>query len=426
MSIRVWIFNHYAVAPGTSGGTRHFDFAKELTKTYGHQVTIFASSFDHQTRQEKRIKDGKKTLEETYDGVKFVWIKTTPYRKNDWRRVLNMLSYTFRSYFNGKKQPEAPDVIIGSLMHPFAALLGFLLARKKGCKFYFEERDLWPQSLIDLGKVSEKNPVVWILAKLEKFLYRKADRIIVLFDKAVQYVEQKGIASEKVVYLPNGVDLIRHDQSRKELPAEMESFFESHADKFIAMYTGTHGMANYLDALLDSAKLLQSRHNTDVHFLLVGDGPEKVRLQKRKDEERIDNVTFMSPVVKEMVPALLERASVGLLPLQDSPVFKWGISPNKLFDYMAASLPVILLCNLEGSPVEYADGGAVIKDNFSINLANKLEEFAADPAQAALKGLNGRRYVEKHHSWDRLSGQMAEILEQDIYRKEKQYIYVNG
>lgn len=409
MSAKIWILNHYATAKGTS--TRHFDIAKELAGK-GYDVTICASSFEHITRQEKKQYRNGYSLAETLDGVKFIWLKTTAYRNNGLRRVMNMLTYSYRAYTGLKKTGESPDFIIGSLMHPFAALVGCLLAKRYGCKFYFEERDLWPQTLIDLGKVSRSNPVVWLLSKLELYLYRKADRIIVLFEHAVGYVQGKGIDPRKIVHIPNGIDLARHDRHSGKLPAEYELWFRQHEGQYIAAYTGAHGLANNLDAVLDAAKITKEG-NEQIHYLLIGDGPEKQRLTERKRREHLTNVTLMPPVPKEQIPAILQQVHVGLLPLKDSPVFKWGISPNKLYDYMASRLPVILLCDTENSDIERSGGGVVIKEQFPVHLAGKLIEFAANPEGTRRMGQAAREYVVSHHSWNILSETLLSAVRED-------------
>ncbi|ALS24160.1 glycosyltransferase family 4 protein [Paenibacillus naphthalenovorans] len=414
--MKIWIFNHYAIAPGTSGITRHYDLAKELVKL-GCDVTIFASSFDHQMRKEIHIHDDKtNALTEEYSGVRFVWVKTPPYQKNDFRRVKNMIAYTIRAYREAMNSDVRPDVCIGSLMHPLAALLGYFVASKKKSKYFFEERDLWPQSLIDLGKVSEKNPIVWLLSKLEMFLFRKADKIVILFDKAKGYIEQKGIDSKKIIYLPNGADIERYgnDIEPVELTDELNQTFSSLKGKFIAVYTGTIGVANNLDAVLDAASILKNQGFNEIHFLLIGNGAEKSRLEKRKVNEELDNVTFLPPVRKEIIPTILSKVNVGLLPLQDSPIFKWGISPNKMFDYMAASIPTILLCDLEGTPLEKAEGGSIIKNNFGDNLAKQLIFYASDKEHTKLVGIKARRYVEKHHTWSKLSKDFYQVIKENI------------
>ncbi|WP_065410240.1 glycosyltransferase family 4 protein [Pseudobacillus wudalianchiensis] len=399
--MNIWIFNHYAVGPGSSGITRHYDLAKELVKL-GHEVTIFASSFNHQKRIEEQEYNGKSYYKiEKYDGVNFYWIKTTPYYKNDFSRVLNMFSYTKNANSISSKVHNKPDVVIGSLMHPLAAVLGLRVAKRTNAKFLFEERDLWPQSLIDLGKVSKKSPLVFFLSRLEKYLYRSADKIIVLFENAVNYVKSTGINESKVIYLPNGVDISRYN-SKRSLEVSMQESLAEHRGKFIAVYTGAHGLANNLDIILEAAEYLKTQ-DEDIQFLLVGDGPEKKRLMEWKEKKQLDNVSFINSVPKEFIPSILQQCDIGLLPLQNSPVFQWGISPNKMYDYMAASLPIALLCNIEEPTIINSGAGFIIKEKFAKNLADLLVMLKDDENLKQLKGENGRRYLEEKHTWDKLA-----------------------
>ncbi|UBH23103.1 glycosyltransferase family 4 protein [Macrococcus armenti] len=394
--MEIWIFNHYAIGPNSGGGTRHYDLSKYLVKK-GHKVKIFASSFDHQTRKEKHLFNKELYKSEIHDGVEFIWIKTHPYKGNDYNRVLNMLSY----FKNAKKVSKLvngnPDLVIGSLVHPLAAYLGYIVSKKKKSLFYFEERDLWPQSLIDLGKVTEKNPVIFLLYKLEKYLYKKADRIIVLFENAKNYVVSKGINEEKVLYIPNGIDMNRLETSNSSLPYELENYFNENNGNNIIVYTGTHGLANNLDVVLDAAKEIK----TNTQFLFIGDGPNKEKLIQRKLNEKIENVYFADPVNKDLIPTILQKSSVGLLPLKHSPVFKWGISPNKLFDYMSNKLPVILLCDIEDSPLQQADGGFVFKKDFKnelVDLLNNINKYDLESL-----GDNGYNFVKENHNWEKNS-----------------------
>jgi len=376
--MNIWIFNHYAVGPNSSGGTRHFDLAKQLIKR-GHQVTIFASSFNHQMLKEEHLANEQvKYKEMISEGVKFIWIKTVPYSRNNHRRVFNMMSYYFK-----------------------------VLKVKKSI-FIFEERDLWPQTLIDLGKMSNKNPIISILGRVEKFLFNKSQLIIVLFDKAIGYVESKGVSKNKVLYIPNGYELGRLDNTL-ELPNNIIEEFEKLKQKKIAIYTGAHGQANNLDTILNSAKKIKTK-NENIHFVLIGNGPEKKRLMQRVEEENISNVTMMDPVKKELIPLILQKAHIGLLPLVNSPVFKWGISPNKLFDYMGTALPVILLCDLEGTPVDLSGGGVVIRENFEDELVHFFENMDAN--ELYNMGQKGKVYLEQYHSWEKLSLELEKRMEE--------------
>ncbi|QNG60227.1 glycosyltransferase family 4 protein [Bacillus sp. PAMC26568] len=406
-----WIFNHYAIPPGSSGITRDYDLAKRLVRQ-GHQVTIFASSFDHRSRKERHFSESEKGnfKEEEYDGIKYVWIRSTAYHGNNVNRVLNILSYTVRGYFASRKIKEKPDIVMGTIVHPLAAFLGYIVSKNKESLFYFEERDFWPETLVHLGKFKKNNPIVKVLYQLELFLYKRAKRIIVLFDRAHLYVKSRGIDVNKVVYLPNGADLERYNQNIP-LPEEIERIFSGLAGKFIAIYTGAHGLANNLDVLLDAAKISKT-NNADVQFVLVGDGVEKQKLLKRANEEQLNNVTFIDPVQKELIPSILRKADVGLISMFDADLYKWGMSLNKVYDYMAAELPTIIKCNIEDTIVEKANAGFKVKN--AQEIADKLDYAVLHAEEIKAMGKRGRRYVEDYHSWDNLANELLRAMNEDV------------
>ncbi|MBM7662851.1 glycosyltransferase involved in cell wall biosynthesis [Bacillus mesophilus] len=407
--MNIWIFNHYSNGPMSSGGTRHYDLAKELVKK-GYQVTIFASSFAHQASEDTRIINREKVKVEVHDGIRFVWIKTEVYDRNDWKRVKNILDYSFRAYHYAKKLKEQPDMIIGSLMHPLAPVIAYVLAKKKRAHFYFEERDLWPQTLIDIGKVSKYHPVVMALGKLETFLYKRAQKIIVLFHKAPDYVKGKGIDENKVLFLPNGVDLSRFRSTTPcDLPLEVEETLQHLKDRFIAIYTGSHGISDYLDSILWTANEMKEK-NESIHFLLVGNGPEKEKLMKMKEKFELDNVTFLPSLLKEHIPTLLQRADVGLISLKDAELYKWGISFNKQYDYMAASLPTVLLSNRGEYHIEQSGGGVIVRS--AEEMSEAILTLYKDEEKRKELGENARHFVEDHHSWDVLSTKLIDTFKE--------------
>ena len=220
--MNIWILNHYATPPDTPGATRHFDFARELTKL-GHRVSIFASSFFHGTRNEERLEGKQNYRRQNIDGVEFVWLRTTPYYGgNDWRRVINMLSYSFRVIPLGIRFGESPDVILASSPHPFAGLAGYVLAKLKRAGFIFEVRDLWPQTFVDIGGYSNRSLVVKLLRVLERFLYHRAKKIIVLLPNASEYITRLGIPDSKIVYIPNGISPELFSDTSAKLPQELD------------------------------------------------------------------------------------------------------------------------------------------------------------------------------------------------------------
>jgi len=304
----LWILNHYAISPDMPGGTRHFDLASELVKK-GHDVTIFASGFDHHTHRYMKIDPKVKIRVEEYDGVRFVWINTTPYSKNDWCRVMNMISYGWRVLRCDRGLPK-PDVVIGSSMHPFAALAGWRLARRHKARFIFEVRDLWPQTAVDMGAMKESGLPAKLLYTLEKFMYERAEKIIVLLPYAKEYIVSRGISPEKVFWLPNGVNLDRFDHPSPLDPgSEVAKAFERYRDSFKVVYTGAHGPANGLEVMLKAASIVQDK-GLGIHFFFIGDGPEKNNLIQKADEMHLNNASFLPPVSKDQVSSLLARADM--------------------------------------------------------------------------------------------------------------------
>ncbi|OMP66635.1 glycosyltransferase family 4 protein [Domibacillus epiphyticus] len=407
--MNIWIFNHYAIGPGSSGGTRHYDLSKQLIAR-GHKVTIFASSFNHFTREETIFsnKDGNYVLE-SINGVDFMWIRTPGY-SNSLQRVTNILSYTIKSYSKAIKYAkiDKPDLIIGSSVHPLAALVGYYVSRNEKCLFYFEERDLWPQTFVDFGKISEKNPFAKLLYLLEKFFYKKANRIIVLFDKAKQYVVSKGIDKSKIIYLPNGVDLSNYEQ-KKELE-EIDLMFDGLENKFVVIYLGSHGLANHLDPVIDLFENLNGC--SDIHLLMVGNGNEKDRLKQIVKKKQLSNITFKDAITKNKVPSLLAKADLSIISMLDSPLYKWGFSMNKIYDYMAAGLPILMIA----TPSIAGDFGEIRGVTVSRNLneiKSKIEHYMTHDIKKQEDSESLKEYVNDHYSWEKLALVLDEFIKKD-------------
>ena len=407
--MNIWIFNHYAVTPDMPGGTRHYDLARELVKR-GHQVTIIASSFHHGRHQEIRLAFGERWKVENVDGVKFAWIKTFPYQRNDWHRVLSMVSYMLRAWRIGRRLPklspeiEKPDVIIGSSVHLLAVLAAYWVAKRYRARFIMEVRDLWPQTIIDMGEMSERNPIVKTLQFLERFLYRRAERIITLLPLAYEYITSCGVPQEKIVWVPNGVDLNRFE--------EIKSRNSSNND-FKVIYLGAHGQANALDVLLEAAKIVQERGCQEIEFILIGDGPEKSRLVKRAKGLELRNVKFRDSVPKSKVPKVLEEADVTVFILNDLSLYRYGISLNKLFDYLAAKKPLILAGDPVNNPVREVDCGLTVPSRNPEALSEAIIELSRMPKEEReAMGRRGREYVEKYHSIPVLADKLIECITQ--------------
>ena len=406
---QVWILNHYAQEPGGAGGTRHFSLGQHL-RTYGWAATIIAASVELNTGRQ-RLARKERTRYSLFESVPFLWVRTPGYTGNGIGRLVNMLAYSLRVLLPGTTaRLERPEVVVGSSVHPFAAWSGALLARRFGVPFVFEVRDLWPQTLVDMGKLKSTGVVTHLFRALEKWLYRQADRIVVLLPGASDYIVPLGIPAEKIVWIPNGVELDGYPVPNE--PAAKPTF--------TLMYFGAHGQANGLDCVLRAlAKLQPEPDMRHVRLRMVGDGPLKSRLQQLALELHLDNVVFDPPVPKREIPALAARADAFVFNLIDAPVFKFGVSSNKLFDFLAAARPIIFCCNASNNPVEEAGAGMTVPagDPAAIAAAIRVIVHLA-PAQRAEMGRAGRAYVEEHHAFSSLAAKFASTLDTVVAKHE--------
>lgn len=405
--MNIWIFNQYAFTPDMPGGTRHYDLSRELVKR-GHKVTIFATSFHHHLHKEMRLGLGERWKVEDVDGIKFVWLRTPPYERNDWRRVRNMVVYMLRAWWLGRRLPKLvpeigkPDVVIGSPPHLLIPFAAYKVAQYYGAKFVMEVRDLWPQTIIDMGGLSARHPITKALQILEKFLYRRAEKIITVLPRAHEYIADRGIAHEKVVWIPNGVDLSRFDSA---------TMLKTNHEGFRVMYLGAHGLANALDVLIQAAKTVQDRGFKEIKFVLVGDGPEKPRLIDLVKDLGLKNVEFRDPIPKVKAPHTLSEADAFIFNLEKVEVFRYGISSNKLFDYMAVARPVLFAVNATNNPVEEARCGLTVPPRDPQALAEAVIKLYRMPQEERdAMGRRSREYVEKHHDIRKLAERLEDVL----------------
>lgn len=409
MSKNVWILNHYAKTPDMAGGTRHFDLSQELVKK-GYKVTVFASGFDHNSKKYIKMNSKEYFKIENYNGICFVWLKTISYYGNNWRRLLNMISYGVR-VVSVCRGIEKPDVIIGSSVHPFAVLAAWWLARRYKTRFIFEVRDLWPQTAVEMGVIKATGIPAKILYAWEKFMYKKAEKIIVLLPNAKDYIENLGIDPQKIVWIPNGVDLEQFDKSVYINPcSEAAKVFEKYKNKFKVVYTGAHGPANGLETVIEAAYFLFKK-SVDVHFFLIGDGPEKKKLIKKAQERAVDNITFLDPVPKSQVPAILQQSDLLMFCLRNLDIYKYGISLNKMYDYFASGKPVIMSGDAINNIIQEAKAGITVEPENPEALAKGIVKILQKaPEERQKLGAKGRAYVEKYHNTRVLTDILEKIL----------------
>jgi glycosyltransferase involved in cell wall biosynthesis len=403
----VWIVNQYATTPDQPGSSRHFDFARGLVQR-GWKVRILASDFNLKTREYTKLNRGQPWMDEIIDGITYTWIMAPKYERNDWRRLYNMIGFAANFIAIATKLSGDPDCIVGSSPQPLAARAAQIVAHRRKCGYVLELRDLWPQAIVDMGLLAEDNILVWGARMVERKSYRGDHAIIVFAEGMQDYLSSKGVGHERMHFIPTGANTDEYVPLWEKPP---QSSLSNDTNSVITvMYTGAHGSANGLDAIIEAADRL--RCCPRIRFALVGDGPQKESLKLKAHDKRLRNIEFWDPVPKSDMPQLLGRADVGLITLKAASAFEYAISPNKLFEYMAAGLPV--LCAIPGDMARLVrDSGAGI--TVSPENPDEIAEAALmlarlRPEQRIDMGRCGRELVEKAFDRARLIDQFEKVI----------------
>jgi glycosyltransferase involved in cell wall biosynthesis len=399
--MNIWIVNHYADAPDRQS-TRTYDLARKLVE-HGHHVTIFAAGFSHYSFKEERVPANQNSAVEDSCGVRFIWLRTFPYQNNDWRRMLNMASFCWRAFWAGCRLRDKPDVISGVSVHPFAALTGWFLSVITGSRFFIEITDLWPEVLIDFGMLSRRSPITWMLRRLEKFLYRQAERILMIWPRTEEYVQRLGIPREKVVWLPHVAELSRY--------AALEPYDGSIGNQFTLMYLGSFVSFMDMKNILHSAKVLQDEGRDEIQFVLVGGGTDKRELEELALTLKLRNVRFTGLVPKSEIVQVMSSADAYIVSLRDVPLLRYGISLNKACDYLASGRPTVFAGNPGYDPIMEARAGISTKPNDPEALAAGIKQLLAlSPEERVQMGRNGREYVARVHGLDVVATRLESVL----------------
>jgi len=386
-----------------AGGTRHYEMARFLVKR-GHSVTIIASPISYITGQSK----GKKVawLDEQHPEPGITVLRSYAYpalHRSFFHRLINFFSFMFSSFITGLRVKNV-DLVWGTCPPIFQGVTAWLVARLKRVPFLFEIRDLWPKFAIAVGVL--KNPVIISMSEwLEKFLYRRADRLIVNSPAYIEHVKERG--GKKVDLIPNGADPgmfdipADHKQIRKELGLQ---------DKYMVLYAGAHGLSNDLSVVLQAAKKLENE--TMIRFVLVGGGKDKQKLIEQAEELQLNNLTFLPARSKTEMPALIGAADACIAILKPIEAFKTTY-PNKVFDYMATGRPVILAIDgVIREVVEDAKAGIFVPPGNPDALAFAIMDIASHRERGQKMGFAGREYVKQHFDRAESAAQLAAILEE--------------
>lgn len=371
----IWIINQYNMPPEYGHLNRHYNFGKYL-KRFGYNPVVFVGSFLHNSKKQM-IKD--QSIYKKYDNCEFpfIFIKTCDYSKSKIKRVYAMFEF-FRNLFKVTKEFDKPDAIIGSSAHPLAAIAAIRLAKKYGCQSIVEVRDLWPESFVTYGIIKKRNPLLKLLYEGEKWIYKKADKLIFTMEGGKDYIIEKSWDKEqggpidinKVNHINNGVDLEVFNYNKEQYVLNDEDLNNNNTFKVI--YTGSIRLVNKIEKILDVAKLLKGE---GVKFIIWGDGDQLEILKSRVVDEKIDNVCFKGQIDKKYIPFITSKAQLNIVIGNNNTLFKFGISPNKMFDYFASGKPILFTFSTGYSLIDRYNVGIELEESSPEKIAESILNF---------------------------------------------------
>lgn len=399
----IWLVNHHALLPSKDGGSgRHLNMARYLP-AHGWSASLIVASTVH-ARGTQAMPGWKLRQITSEDGVPALWVRASAYRRSMARRFVGMFVFTALALLPGMTRGlRRPDVVMGSTVHLLAAWVGYRLARRNRVPFVYEIRDVWPDALVHLGKLSPTGVPARFMRRLSVKLARVADLVVSPLPRVDRYLEQNGIDAAKFRWVSNGFD----DSSALELPEDTSA-------PFTFMYLGAHGNANALDGIMEAFDRFCAEHpDADARLRFVGNGPLKPRLQEFAQAlPSAERITLEDRIPQSEVVTRAREADCLVASLHDSPVYDYGISPNKLFTYLNAARPVIFACSAPNNPIAEAGSGLTVAGDDRSALAAAMAEMYAMPLDRRRDlARTGYEYVQATYTHEVLTTRLASALD---------------
>lgn len=414
--MNILYINHYAGSPDYGMEFRPYHLGVEWIKQ-GHNVRILASSFSH-VRAKQPIINGKlisKRTIERISNIEYVWYPTPSYQSNGSARVKNIASFLYQVWRDSSRTVREfkPDVVIASSTYPMDIWVAHHIARKAKAKLIYEVHDLWPLSPIELGGMSPKHPFIRVCQWAEDYAYKHSDAVVSMLPNVHEHMKSHGLDLEKLTIIPNGiVEEDWKDLNQVELKdGELKHFLteQKRQKRIIIGYTGAIGKPNALEYLLEAAKNLENYQ--ELVFVIVGKGLEKEVLLKKKKELKINNVFFFEPIPKTQIPSLLEYFDIAYIGLQQQSLFRFGVSPNKLIDYMMSGRVILSSIEAGNDPVTDAQCGLTVKSGNSDEIIKGIQYLIELPIEIRrTMGRRGKEYAVKEHTYSVLANRFLEVM----------------
>lgn len=400
--MNILLINHYAGSKEYGMEFRPYYLAKEWVKQ-GHQITIVGASFSHLRMTNPEIRADYSS--ETIDGIRYVWFKTPAY-SNSASRILNMLVFIRKLYKYSRElvNDVRPDLVIASSTYPLDNYPAYKIAKIAGAQYTYEIHDLWPLSPMLIGGYPKCHPFIWTMQRAEDFAYKHVDKVISLLWNAEEHCKERGLKQGKFVCVPNGYfpEEWTEDKYNMPLPNEHQKTFDRLKDKIIVGFAGGFAASGNVITLVKAAVELKERE--DIHFVLVGKGPEQFSYEKEIKDNKLRNITILPAVPKSLIPAINIHFDMAHLGGLHSELHQYGTSYNKMTDYMLCSLPIIQSVDEPGSVVERIGCGIRVEAENVKAVAEAIVKLAdMSPDERKAMGEKGKKYVEKNLPWSKLA-----------------------
>ena len=410
--MKLLLINHYAGTPELGMEYRPYYLAREWVRL-GHQVHILASAQSHYRARQPAPGD------EVIDGIHYRWVPTPTYAGNGLGRFRNIVSFLSQVSAQTEEwvQRVRPDVVIASSTYPMDNWVAHRLARAAGARFVYEVHDLWPLSPIELSGMSPWHPFALVCSSAERYAYRHADAVVSMLPKVHQHMASRGLDLKKLSIVPNGISPEDWQGPAQPLRSDVEQAIDAvrQIGGTVVGHAGSMGLPNALDVLLDAVRLLMSQPTAPgdkpLRVILVGDGHERQRLVARMAAEGLTHVTWLPPIPKAQIPTFLAAIDIAYIGWQRVPIYRFGIAPNKLMDYMMASRAVLHSVEAGNDPVAEAGCGLTVPPEDPMAVARGLRQLAQlSPKERRVLGDRGRAFVMAHHSYPVLARRFLDAV----------------
>lgn len=406
MSKTIWYISKYANIQKYGANTRQASFCRKFIEK-GFDVKLVTSNSSHLFNDLPRFKG--MYLNEIDSGLNITWVNTIQYKNaTSIRRIFSWVWFEFLVLLLPfTKNFKKPDIVIVSSLSLLTIFSGLFYKLFFKSKFILEIRDIWPLTLIDLKKVSKRHPFIVFLKIIEKLGYKYSDSIVGTMPGLALHVTKIIGVNNKVHFIPQGVDLNFYDKKQKTMSFEyFKKYFPK--NKFIITYAGTLGVANALEYIVEAARILESI-NTNIHFVIIGSGPEEDKLKQQANA--LSNITFTPRIQKEQVHAVLTKSDLLVASVRHEKVYDFGISLNKFVDYMFAKKPIVCMFSGYPSMLNEAGCGDFTPSENSKEFAECLLKYERMSNEDIIKlGENGYNFLVEKRSFNVLSSQYLELI----------------